>query len=165
MGSSRSVLRCIAICLVALVLGSGCYGKSVLSSGVSKWHSGLQWNKYSKEAMFVPLFFLVYPFTSIVDYFILNSIDYWTVEGDPLVAKATPAEGEKSPRIAGTEAELAAAPYRMVIESNRSVLEDENGRPVAELRRLDDGSLALLDLKTGAERRIAPEEVASLARR
>jgi hypothetical protein len=162
MGSVRSVTRWGCICIIALALGSGCYGKSVLSSGVSKWHSDLKWNKYSKEALFVPIFMLVLPVTSIVDYFILNSIDYWTTEGDPLAADAAPGKEGSSGPIARSEA--GSAPWRMTIDPSRSVLQDESGRPVTELRPAEDGSLVLTDLNTGAKRRITPAEIESLPR-
>jgi hypothetical protein len=169
MRTNQSVTRCVCIgvCILALILSSGCFGKCVLSKGVSEWHAGLQWDKYSKEALFVPLFFFVLPFTSLVDYFIVNSIAYWSTEGDPLTtAGLAPADGADKPRIAGTEADLEEAPWQMAIESNRAVLEDRSGCVVAELRRLEDGSVILTDLNSGgAERRIAPEELAARGRR
>jgi hypothetical protein len=155
MRTNQSVARsiCICVCILALILSSGCFGTAPLSTGVSKWHSGLQWDKYSKEAMFVPLFFFVLPFTSLIDYFVLNSIAYWSTSGDPLTtAELAPADGAEMPPI-------------VAIEPGRAVLQDPSGRAVAEVRRLEDGSVMLTDLSSGAERRIAPEELATLGPR
>ncbi len=161
---SRSVRPWVCICVVALALGSGCYGKSVLSSGISKWHADLKMNKYGKEAVFVPIFFIVLPFTSLIDYFILNSIDYWRADGDPLALGLEPGREELGVRAVRSEADAEGAPWRMAIGSDRSILEDRSGRSVAELRRMEDGSLVLTDFATGAERRITREEIASRRR-
>jgi hypothetical protein len=154
MRTNQSVSRsiCIGVCVLALILSSGCFGTAPLSTGGAKWHSGLQWDKYSKEAMFVPLFFFVLPFTSLIDYFVLNSIAYWSTSGDPLTAELAPADGAEMPPIVATEA-------------GRAVLQDRSGRAVAEVRRLEDGSVMVTDLSSGAERRIAPEELAALGGR
>ena len=93
-----------------------------------------------------------------------NSIDYWKAEGDPLAMRLEPENSRRMVRVVRSEADVEGAPWRMAIEPDRSVLEDHSGRPIAELRRLGDGSLVLTDLNSGAERRITPEEIASRRR-
>ena len=93
----RASRKVAFVCVCCLPLLAGCFGKSPLTTGVVKWHSELEMEKYSKEALYVPIFFLVLPFTSIVDAFIVNAINFWTKE-DPLEASAltAPAAVEKA---------------------------------------------------------------------
>ena len=76
----RNVISVILIVMIvsSLLLSTGCYGPCMLSSGVTKWHRDIDSNKYVKELIFLPVFFIVYPITGFVDYFILNSIEYWS---------------------------------------------------------------------------------------
>ena len=77
---SRSTTSIFLILLLVLVLAtnSGCYGPCILTSGVTRWHSDMEANKFVKEAVFIPVFFIVYPITILFDFFILNSIEFWS---------------------------------------------------------------------------------------
>jgi Domain of unknown function (DUF3332) len=160
MGTSRTLARWVGISLVALFLCSGCYGKSVLTTKVMKWHSDLKMNKWGKEGVFLPIYFFVVAPVAFVDYFILNSIDFWKADGDPL--STSKADLKQTPGVlvalGGTDAE--AASWRMTVHEDRSVLEDPTGRAVLELRRDKDGAFVLADLSSGACHRIFPEELA-----
>jgi hypothetical protein len=160
MRHTSTVLRCLALCVLVLALGSGCFGKCVVTQSVTKWHAGIKTDKYTKEAIFLPVFLLALPTTALVDYFIVNAIDYWSADGDPLEAAFEPTDGAPSHSIAASDA--AQTPCRMVMEPRRAVLEDESGRAIAELDRQDDGSLLLTDLRSGSERLLPPDEVATL---
>ena len=81
------------VCILAATLSTGCYGKCVSTTTVVKWHGDLDMNKWAKEAIYLPLFFFVLPFTSLVDHLVLNAIDFFTTEGDPLAAIPAPAPG------------------------------------------------------------------------
>ena len=102
-----------AICGFALFGGAGCFGKSVVTTGVVKWHAEIETDKYVKEVIYIPIFFLVLPITAIVDNFILNPIDFWSKD-DPLAAlgpEATPPEGQdQKPELASEGAAVPAGP-------------------------------------------------------
>ena len=78
------------LCSLALLASPGCFGKSVMTTSVVKWHHEIETDKYVKEGIYLPIFFLVLPITALVDNFILNSIDFWTKD-DPLSAGVSPA--------------------------------------------------------------------------
>lgn len=79
LGNSVSIFLILLLCL-GLTVNTGCYGPCKVTGAVAGWHSDLDTNKYAKEAIFLPIFIFVYPITAFVDYFILNSIEWWTMD-------------------------------------------------------------------------------------
>ena len=95
------------LCCAALASSSGCYGKSPTTSAIVKWHHGLEMDKYSKEAVYLPVFFLALPIAALVDNFIINAIAYWSHD-DPLqAANASDSDDSEEPQIAGDDREPA----------------------------------------------------------
>ena len=79
--SRKLISVLLVLCLVLLpLISSGCYGPCKLSSGVTKWHNEIEADKYTKEIIFLPVFFIAYPITAFIDYFILNIIEYWSTD-------------------------------------------------------------------------------------
>ena len=152
--------RSICACLLALTPGSGCYGKNVCFTSVTKWHGDLDWNKWAKEAFFIPIYFLVIPFTGLIDFFIVNPI-YFFSSDDPMHAGLAPVEGAPSYCFVWTGEQFEEASWFTTAEPGMAVLECRSGLDVAEVRYLDDGSLVLTDVRAGTAHRVGPEGLAT----
>jgi hypothetical protein len=155
----------------------GCYGSTVLSGSVSRWHAGLETeDKYVKEAVFLPLFFFVLPFTSFIDYFILNAVEFWsgdnplksssastrTIENERYRLVFSRTDAPEGPRLAVRvvdrtdgrpveEFSLETRPDGTVMKSDRE------GRWVASAKRQPDGGLLVNARETG-KRMYSPQE-------
>jgi uncharacterized protein DUF3332 len=166
-------------CVVGLLMIPGCFGKSPVTTSVVKWHSELKWGKWSKEALYFPMFILVLPITAIVDAFIVNAINFWEKD-DPLAwrdlgippgtdlarlkweSTETPAGPRKvallaEPDGSGKAPRIVAAPGEMRVE-------DRDGRTVLIARTDPDGSVTVRDMVKGSSKTWSPEELAAAMR-
>jgi hypothetical protein len=163
----------------ALVGIPGCFGKSPVTTSVVKWHSDLQWDKFAKEAVYLPLFVLVLPFTAIIDAFVVNAINFWEKD-DPLAASnleipggtdlaSLKWESVDTPDGPGQIALLAEpdgsgkAP-RIVVAPRKLWVEDRDGRVVLVARTDPDGSVTVEDLLKGTEKTWSSAELAAAVR-
>lgn len=75
---SRILAACLAALLaVALTVSPGCVGPFKLTSNLHDWNTSME-SKWPQELVFLPLAFLVYPWTLIGDAVIFNSVEFWT---------------------------------------------------------------------------------------
>jgi hypothetical protein len=107
------------LCCLALLGGAGCFGKSVVTTSVVKWHSEIDTDKYVKEGIYLPIFFLVLPITALVDNLVLNAIDFWSKD-DPLAASlgpdVTPPQGQDQKPELASEGAVAPSGPALVLE-------------------------------------------------
>lgn len=160
MHMSRHLSRSILIGLLALTLGPGCYGKNVCFNAVTKWHADLTWNKWAKEAFFIPIYILVIPITGLIDFFIVNPIGFFS-EDDGMYTGLLPAPSGEMHCFVWNGSRYEVATWFMTDDPGTAVLESGAGCTIAEVRRLEDGALVLTDLGTGEERPIDAEELAT----
>jgi len=158
----------IAFLSIGVLVGTpGCFGKSPLTTSVVKWHSDLDWDKFAKEAIYLPLFMFVLPFTAIVDAFVVNAINFWEKD-DPLAANAlgippgtdiaslkwelvdTPDGPRRIALLAEPDASGKAP--RIVVSPSEVRVEDRDGRAV-RVARIDPGeSVTAQDFLKGTEK-------------
>jgi hypothetical protein len=68
--------RLLALALVATFAGTACYGKFALTRKVYTWNGHVTENKFANSAIMWGLFIIpVYELSSVVDLFILNTIE------------------------------------------------------------------------------------------
>jgi len=171
----KLILVCVAAILaITMSVTPGCYGASPLSSGVMGWHKGIEGDKWVKEAIFLPLFFFVLPFTSLIDYFILNAIDFWTdepgvassgpdtktiIDGDSrLVMTRLEGEGGRQLEMKVFENDVLIEHCLLALSPDGTVeRRDGDGTILATARYLPDGGVLV---EGGETRTYSPDEVA-----
>lgn len=115
----RQYVKIIALSL-AVVMGSvtisSCYGKFMLTRKIYTWNGQVTSNKFVNNLVFWGLLIIpVYSIGSLVDFAILNTIEFWT-GSNPMAMK----EGEKEVKkvaIEGKEYEITATKNRLDIVS------------------------------------------------
>lgn len=114
-----------SIRFASMVLGAamlmqvqGCYGNFNLTRKVYAWNGGLGDKWIKSVAMFVMVVIPVYGVVGLVDYVLLNTIEFWT-GSNPVTMK----EGEKEIRIVNWK----GGEYRLTATTNRLDVEEITG--------------------------------------
>jgi len=90
------VLRAVKFSLLALFLiGSpGCLGRFAMTTAVREFNLEITDDKWGREIAFVGLYIIpAYPFATIADLLVVNSIEFWSEEN--------PMSGEKAITLVG----------------------------------------------------------------
>jgi hypothetical protein len=177
--------------VLAVVLGSfltfttACYGPFNLTRSVYHWNSNIKGSgevneKWMKEFVFFGMIIIpVYMFSSLLDAFIFNSIQFWT-GGNPI--KANDAEGNGATRVVrlgGITVTMAESDRGTTVtyEQNgiverRAMIEtsatgyrliNDTGALLAEAEMGQDGSVALLDRDCQVIRQWTSDQLLALA--
>jgi hypothetical protein len=125
-------------------------------------------DKWVKEGVFLPLFFFVLPFTSMLDYFVFNAIEFWTGE-NPLASASlgprtiddgdmrlvfTTTETEQGPQLAvrvyDKDSDRLVEQFTLECEQDGTVVKTNGyGRRLASARLLSDGRLLVEKVASG----------------
>jgi hypothetical protein len=177
--------------VLAVVLGSfltfttACYGPFNLTRSVYHWNSNIKGSsevneKWMKEFVFFGMIIIpVYMFSSLLDAFIFNSIQFWT-GGNPI--KANDAEGNGATRVVrlgGITVTMAESDRgttvtyeqdgiverRAMIETSATGyrLINDTGALLAEAEMGQDGSVTLLDRDCQVIRQWTSDQLLALA--
>jgi hypothetical protein len=177
--------------VLAVVLGSfltfttACYGPFNLTRSVYHWNSNIKGSgevneKWMKEFVFFGMIIIpVYMFSSLLDAFIFNSIQFWT-GGNPI--KANDAEGNGATRVVrlgGITVTMAESDRGTTVtyEQNgiverRAMIEtsatgyrliNDTGTLLAEAEMGQDGSVTLLDRDCKVIRQWTSDQLLALA--
>jgi hypothetical protein len=177
--------------VAAIVVGSfltvttACYGPFNLTKNVYQWNSNIKGSsevneKWMKEFVFFGMIIIpVYMFSTLLDAFIFNSIQFWS-GSNPV--KANDAGGDGATRVVQlgevtvTMAESdrgATVTYernglierRAIIETSATGyrLIDETGVLLAEAEKRQDGSVTLLDRNCQVVRQWTSDQLLALA--
>jgi hypothetical protein len=177
--------------VLAVVLGSfltfttACYGPFNLTRSVYHWNSNIKGSgevneKWMKEFVFFGMIIIpVYMFSSLLDAFIFNSIQFWT-GGNPI--KANDAEGNGATRVVrlgGITVTMAESDRGTTVtyEQNgiverRAMIEtsatgyrliNDTGTLLAEAEMGQDGSVTLLDRDCQVIRQWTSDQLLALA--
>jgi hypothetical protein len=177
--------------VLAVVLGSfltfttACYGPFNLTRSVYHWNSNIKGSgevneKWMKEFVFFGMIIIpVYMFSSLLDAFIFNSIQFWT-GGNPI--KANDAEGNGATRVVrlgGITVTMAESDRGTTVtyEQNgiverRAMIEtsatgyrliSDTGTLLAEAEMGQDGSVTLLDRDCQVIRQWTSDQLLALA--
>jgi hypothetical protein len=177
--------------VLAVVLGSfltfttACYGPFNLTRSVYHWNSNIKGSgevneKWMKEFVFFGMIIIpVYMFSSLLDAFIFNSIQFWT-GGNPI--KANDAEGNGATRVVrlgGITVTMAESDRGTTVtyEQNgiverRAMIEtsatgyrliNDTGALLAEAEMGQDGSVTLLDRDCQVIRQWTSDQLLALA--
>jgi Domain of unknown function (DUF3332) len=173
--------------VAAIVVGSfltvttGCYGSFNLTRGVYHWNSSIRGSsevneKWMKEFVFFGMIIIpVYMFSALLDAFIFNSIQFWSVKADDAGGDG----GTRIVRLGGLTVTMAesdrgtAVTYeRNGIVERRAIIEtsetgyrliDETGASLAEAEKGQDGSVTLLDHDCQVVKRWTSDQLLALA--
>jgi hypothetical protein len=92
-------------------LNSGCMGSWIITKKIYHWNEKATGNKFVDNGIFWILSFWFYPITLVVDFFLLNLIEFWT-GSNPMAM----APGEKETAVVkgndGNQYEMTVTQYR-----------------------------------------------------
>ncbi|GAB4323183.1 MAG: hypothetical protein Kow0059_18450 [Candidatus Sumerlaeia bacterium] len=170
--------RAAAVAMMTLALaggGSGCYGKFPLTRAIHKINGEITDYKLVHSIVFWIFIILpVYDLAFLVDAVIFNLIEFWTDETLDLVSvelddgsrvTLTPGEERNTAVLTVECSDGTSRECRFVrISPDRMNVLDENGAVVGCMMRSADGGIRLCDAQGRTVSRLAPDDVAALAK-
>ncbi len=157
----KSLIRTIALLIIISFISlslPGCYGKFQLSRNLYKWNGQVGDKTANTVVMWIMVILPVYEIVGAVDFFILNTIEYWTGE-NPVNMSANESE-IRVVNMDGVDYEITATQNRFDIrsmnedkhislvyhdESRSWFVQDDSGN-ITQIAQLDDVDQNLLHL-------------------
>lgn len=163
-----------------MLSSTGCYGPFNLTRNVYHWNSGVKGSgevndKWMKEFVFFGMIVIpVYMFSTLLDAFIFNSIQFWSgdnpvkvsqdedgrireVQLGTLTASVKWAEDGKSAHVTYVREGQVVKQMTIERDGDQLHLRDQNGEMVAMSKTANDGSLGFLDREGRMVDRVSAE--------
>lgn len=153
----------LAAALALTVFQSGCFGSFKLTQAVWKFNRDVSGDKWVQWLVFLVLSIVpVYVVATVVDAFVVNSIEFWT-GSNPVRADGTPwqkdirlADGSTARMIAEDEntlrVEHGETITRLRKEAGTITVFDEEGKVLAMIREAENGALERVNAEGEVER-------------
>ncbi len=146
----------LTLVLIPVIPLMGCYGEFALTKAVYEFNGDVSDNKFVQSLMTWVLGFLfVYSAAVLIDFVILNLIEFWTDE-NPMTAMRTLESPDGSrvvmtPNESGNEVRIDMIRNGETVESRRVVktasgkfkVMDDGGQTIGEVNQINDGALEL----------------------
>ena len=179
--------RIVAAIMVGsfLTVTTGCYGPFNLTRSVYHWNSNIKGSsevneKWMKEFVFFGMIIIpVYMFSTLLDAFIFNSIQFWSGSNPVKATDAGDDGATRVVRLGGLTVTMAESDRgttvtyerngiverRATIETNATGyrLIDETGALLAEAEKGQDGSVTLLDRDCQVVKQWTSDQLLALA--
>jgi hypothetical protein len=132
----------LVLFLLASTTLSGCIGRFALTGKVTEFNLSITEAKWGREVIFVLCYIIpVYPTTSFIDLFIINSIEFWT-ESNPVTGEASIAQAGEERVITAPDGTRLALTLREDRSLDVESLAPDGSRRRVHLTREAGGAVA-----------------------